>query len=240
MFKMGAYQALVNCSILTTGFDHPATDAVVMLRPTLSPGLYVQMVGRGLRLHESKQDCLVLDFGGNVRRHGFIDQVTPPRKGKKGPPGEAPVKECNCGLLVPIMTRTCLECGHVFPAMERESETKHHIGAIISTEVPPVELKVDRVFYNRHLGKSGVPTLRVDYWCGLRKISEYVCLEHQGYARGKAVQWWRERCQDIDPPILVDQALRMQEQLAVPTHIVVNLAQKYPEIKRHKFEEITT
>jgi superfamily II DNA or RNA helicase len=42
------------------------------------------MVGRGLRLHESKSNCLVLDFGGNVRRHGLIDKVEPPLKGKKG------------------------------------------------------------------------------------------------------------------------------------------------------------
>lgn len=239
-FKSGELRALVNCSILTTGFDHPATDAVVMLRPTLSPGLYVQMVGRGLRLHESKQDCLVLDFGGNVRRHGFIDQVNPPRKGKKGPLQEAPVKECKCGLLVPIMTQICPECGHKFPVVEREAEKQHHAGAILSSEVPPVELAVDRVFYARHVGKSGMPTLRVDYYCGLRRVSEYVCLEHQGFARSRAVQWWVDRCDTLQPPVLIEQALRVTEQLAVPDKILVNLATKYPEIKRHIFTKELT
>lgn len=114
-FKSGELRALVNCAILTTGFDHPATDAVVLLRPTLSPGLYVQMVGRGLRLHPSKKDCLVLDFGGNVRRHGFIDKVEPPKKGKKKGEQEAPVKKCGgCDALLPIMTKTCPECGFQF------------------------------------------------------------------------------------------------------------------------------
>ena len=239
-FKSGELRALVNCSILTTGFDHPATDAVVMLRPTMSPGLYVQMVGRGLRLHESKTDCLVLDFGGNVRRHGFIDQVQAPRKGgKKGPPQEAPVKECpSCHSLVPIMLRTC-ECGHVFPPIEREAEKLHHVGAIISTEVPPVTMTVNRVEYNKHTGKSGMPTLRVTYYCGLRAMSEYVCLEHQGYARGKAVNWWRVRCEDPAPvvPRSVDDALAMTEMLAVPARIEVNFATKYPEIKGYQFEE---
>lgn len=234
-FKIGAYQALVNCSILTTGFDHPATDAVVMLRPTLSPGLYVQMVGRGLRLYESKQDCLVLDFGGNVRRHGFIDQVIPPRKGKKGPPGEAPVKKCpQCESLIPIMSQTCPDCGHVFPKVEREAEKLFHSGAILSTDVPPVTMKVDRVMYARHMGKSGVATLRVDYYSGLRRVSEYVCLEHQGYARGKAIQWWRQRT-ELPAPYLVHQAMEMTEELATPTHILVNFATKYPEIKGHTF-----
>jgi DNA repair protein RadD len=206
-----------------------------MLRPTLSPGLYVQMVGRGLRLHESKSNCLVLDFGGNVRRHGFIDQVNPPRKGKKGPPQEAPVKECpSCSSLVPIMTKTC-ECGHVFPIAEREAEKHHHVGAILSTEVPPVELRVDRVMYAKHVGKSAVPTLRVTYHCGFRSISEYVCLEHQGYARSKAVLWWVDRSDD-PPPQLIDSALELVENLAQPRSITVSFLGKYPEIRKHHFD----
>lgn len=237
-FKAGELRALVNCSILTTGFDHPATDAVVMLRPTLSPGLYVQMVGRGLRLHESKRDCLVLDFGGNVRRHGFIDQVNPPRKGKKGPPGEAPVKKCpSCGTLVPIMQQTCPDCGFKFPVIEREAEKLHHTGAILSTEVPPVAVPVHRVEYAKHMGKSGVPTLRVDYLCGLRKVSEYVCLEHQGYARNKAVAWWVDRSEDGVVPRTVDEALAMTELLAQPNKLMVSFATKYPEIKSHVFDD---
>jgi DNA repair protein RadD len=208
-----------------------------MLRPTLSPGLYVQMVGRGLRLHESKSNCLVLDFGGNVRRHGFIDKVEPPRKGKKGASKEAPVKACpKCDLLVPIMTRTC-ECGHVFEVAERESETVHHTGAILSTEVPPVELKVQRVAYAKHVGKSGMPVLRCDYYCGLKRVSEYVCLEHQGFARTKAVQWWITRA-DGTCPATIDQAMIETDKLAVPASIVVSFATKYPEIKSHNFARV--
>ncbi len=235
-FKSGQLQALVNCSILTTGFDHPATDAVVMLRPTLSPGLYVQMVGRGLRLHEGKTDCLVLDFGGNVRRHGFIDKVEPPRKGRKGAPGEAPVKECpRCNRFQAIMTRYC-ECGFEFEIAERESETLAHVGAILSTEVPPMELEIKDIHYAKHLGKSGVPTLRVDYYCGLRKVSEYVCLEHQGYARTKAAAWWHARS-DRSAPASIDDALTMTKDLLVPSRLLVSFAGKYPEIKRVLFDE---
>ena len=63
---------LVNVNVLTTGFDAPNIDCVALLRPTNSPGLYYQMVGRGFRLCEGKTDCLVLDFGGNVLRHGPV------------------------------------------------------------------------------------------------------------------------------------------------------------------------
>jgi DNA repair protein RadD len=238
-FKAGELRALVNCQVLTTGFDHPSIDAVVLLRPTLSPGLYVQMVGRGLRLHETKKDCLVLDFGGNVRRHGFIDQVTPPRKGKKGPPGIAPVKACpTCSSYISIMCLTCPECGHKFPVIEREAEVREHEGAMLASQVPPVRMRVDQVLYARHLGKAGVPTLRVDYYCGIRKISEYVCLEHEGYARQKAVVWWLKRC-DLQAPRLVDQAIRVSEQIVRPTSIVVNFATQYPQIQKYLFQEAT-
>ena len=63
--------------VLTTGFNAPAVDLIAMLRPTKSAGLYVQMAGRGTRLAPGKQNCLVLDFAGNVSRHGPIDLVEP-------------------------------------------------------------------------------------------------------------------------------------------------------------------
>ena len=235
-FKSGDLRALVNCSILTTGFDHPATDAVIMLRPTMSPGLYVQMVGRGLRLHPGKSDCLVLDFGGNVRRHGFIDRIEPPRKGRKGT-GEAPVKKCpKCSLIVAAMTKTCPECFFQFPLPPKESESTHHVGAILSTEIKPEWLKVDRAIYSKHKSKSGVDTLRVDYYAGLQRISEWVCLEHSGYARTKAEKWWRERSSS-QTPSRIDDAIRQSEELLVPQEIEVSFAGKYPEIRRSRFSQ---
>jgi DNA repair protein RadD len=64
-FKAGKLKYLCNVNVLTTGFDAPHIDCVALLRPTLSPGLYYQMVACGFRLHPSKANCLVLDFGGN-------------------------------------------------------------------------------------------------------------------------------------------------------------------------------
>lgn len=60
--KKGKIQIATSCGVLTEGFDEPSIDAVIMARPTKSPGLYIQCVGRGLRLWPGKQDCLVLDF----------------------------------------------------------------------------------------------------------------------------------------------------------------------------------
>ncbi|WP_440053656.1 DEAD/DEAH box helicase family protein [Pseudoalteromonas sp. T1lg65] len=64
-FKNKAIKFLVNVSVLTTGFDAPHVDVIAILRPTESVSLYQQIVGRGLRLSDTKQDCLVIDYAGN-------------------------------------------------------------------------------------------------------------------------------------------------------------------------------
>ena len=87
-FKAGRLRCVTNANVLTTGFDAPGTDLIALLRPTKSVGLYVQMVGRGTRLAEGKEDCLVLDFAGNTARHGPIDTVD----GGKKETGGAPAK----------------------------------------------------------------------------------------------------------------------------------------------------
>lgn len=115
-FTHGSATAMCNANLLTTGFDYPDIDMIVMLRPTLSPGLYMQMAGRGLRLKSNGGDCLVLDFAGNVLRHGPIAFVKGPAKKKEGGKGIAPCKECpECLEIVMASTAVCPNCGHVFP-----------------------------------------------------------------------------------------------------------------------------
>lgn len=63
-FKQKAFKYLVNVSVLTTGFDAAHVDVIAILRPTESISLYQQIIGRGLRLDQDKQDCLVLDYTG--------------------------------------------------------------------------------------------------------------------------------------------------------------------------------
>jgi superfamily II DNA or RNA helicase len=60
--KSGKFQVVTSCGILVEGFDEPSIDVVIMARPTKSPGLYIQCVGRGLRLWPGKENCYVLDF----------------------------------------------------------------------------------------------------------------------------------------------------------------------------------
>lgn len=72
-FSSGETRVLVSCMVLTEGFDAPQTSCVIIGRPTINPGLYIQMVGRGLRLHpeSGKTDCLVLDIAGASLKHNL-------------------------------------------------------------------------------------------------------------------------------------------------------------------------
>lgn len=115
-FTHGITAALCNANLLTTGFDYPDIDLIVMLRPTMSPGLYLQMAGRGLRLKSNGGDCLVLDFAGNVQRHGPIAFVAPPAREGEPRQGVMPCKECpQCLEIVPLSLAVCPSCGYVFP-----------------------------------------------------------------------------------------------------------------------------
>ncbi|CAJ0840596.1 5435_t:CDS:2 [Entrophospora sp. SA101] len=76
-FREKKFSVLVNCGILTEGTDIPNIDCIIMGRPTKSPVLFQQMIGRGMRLHEGKKDCLILDFIDSSTKH-IPDLVTSP------------------------------------------------------------------------------------------------------------------------------------------------------------------
>lgn len=75
------FNVLVNCEILTEGFDDPETDCVLMARPTLSEALYVQMIGRALRLFKGKTDALIIDVTDNSLKHSInLQDIMPEAK----------------------------------------------------------------------------------------------------------------------------------------------------------------
>jgi len=206
-FKAGDLKYLVNVNVLTTGFDAPNIDCVAMLRPTNSPGLYYQMVGRRFRLHPSKVDCLVLDFGGNILRHGPVDALQIKEPGAGGTSG-GPAKECpECHALIHAAYTVCPECGHEFPQPKREQHDRQASTAgIISGEVTEAEYEVEDVYYSAHVKRDAPPdhprTLRVDYRVGFNDHhSEWICVEHPpgSYARQKAEAWWCARSHEPCP-----------------------------------------
>jgi DNA repair protein RadD len=196
-FDAGRVQCVVNVNCLTTGLDVTRIDLIGLLRPTQSTSLYVQMVGRGFRLHPGKADCLVLDFGGNVRRHGPINRIRVGNGNRGDGGGEAPVRQCpECDEFLPIATPECPECGYVFP---RDTGPKHDERPDTATPIiaksEPVVFEVDEVTVSVHEKQGSVPSLRVTYYGKGpgQRVSEWVCFGHVGFPRSKAEAWWRSR-----------------------------------------------
>ena len=245
-FKDGTLKYLVNVNVLTTGFDAPNTDCVALLRPTNSPGLYYQMVGRGFRLDPSKDNCLVLDFGGNILRHGPVDALE--IKDRAPGAGEAPAKECpQCQAVIHAAYSLCPECGHVFPPPKREQHDQEASTAgILSGQVTETEYEVQDVCYHVHVKRNAPPdaprSMRVDYRIGFNDHrSEWICFEHTGYAREKAQAWWKARSHEPFPQSS-QQAVDICEAGGVAPTLAITVrsvtGEKYDRITKHKLGPI--
>lgn len=239
-FKSGELRAVTNNNVMTTGTNIPRIDLIAGLRPTGSAGLHVQMLGRGMRLFDGKKNCLYLDFAKNCFRHGPLDKIQPREPGKGGD-GDAPVKVCpKCQGICFAGVRECQDCGFSFPEPELKISSRADTTPILSTQAVEItECGVLGVSYSRHEKKGKPPSMKVSYDTFSGTIREWVCVEHQGYARTKAEQWFYKR--GGRAPRTVDAAIEMAQGLPMPTVLMVSPQRdnpKYKEIVSCSFEQI--
>ncbi len=250
LFKTGQVRCIVNKDILTTGFDHPPIDLIACLRPTMSTGLWVQMLGRGTRPYDwqttndpvlarffryFKHNCLVLDFANNTRKLGPINDPVIPKMRGEGPPGDAPIKLCpKCPAYVHASATYCPSCGHIFvgdgyidPAIERTASTDDLIatGTGVTSDLPQVEtFEVERVLYDEYYSRhSGKTSLKVTYYCqGPRTFWEYIAFEppHKPYAIHMGHEWFRQRIA-MEPPKTAKEANQLTPLMRIPARIRV-------------------
>lgn len=232
----GRIRAVCNMGVLTEGFDAPIIDAIVLLRPTLSAGLFMQMVGRGLRPHEMKQDCLILDFAGCIEEHGPIDLISE---------NNLYVAMATCGECRESFSRAirkCPECGWEIPKCEAErikadEKKKRDHGVEVSdrsilsekrTTVDVIAVKV-----NRHK-KDGKPdSLRIQFRHGQLFVVSYWCwLDHKGYPGKTARIWWEKYIQEVPPSVndALGDLLLSQKILDSIKTITIQKKGKYNEI----------
>jgi len=238
-FKSGKIRAICGMNKFNIGFDHPPLDMISVLRPTVSPGMHVQILGRGTRPYdgsdhnfpEPKSNCLILDFAGNIKRLGPINDPKIPRKKGKGT-GDVPIKMCDtCGTYNHASVRFCCnpDCSREFIFKTKLTSTAHPDSPLRS-DAPIIEyFNVDRVIYHRHSKDGKPPSIKVNYYSGLRKFNEFVCLEHKGYARTRAREFWRAR-HAMEPPETTDEALACISELRAPKRIRVWINKQWPEI----------
>jgi DNA repair protein RadD len=139
--------------------------------------------------------------------------------------------------------RYCKECGHEF-----RFELKFHsstTGAAIMggrkkepkpfKEAEFVTLPVTSVVYRLHKKIDKPDSIRVEYTCGIKFFTSYLCPEHGGAASHRARDWWRRHV-DSRPPETTDEWLAEIGNARIPARIVVRLLDRYPEVKGYEFD----
>jgi DNA repair protein RadD len=184
----------------------------------------------------------VLDFAGNVRRHGPVDAVSVmPKGGGKGDDegkvgaDSVRAKECpSCQSLAAMNASRCAVCGHEWPHVEKpkhDATAEGQVGILSTENVPPQQMPVVDWRFARH-EKSGSPdSMRVTYMAGLNAVNEWVALEHGGYAAQKAQQWWVNHGGGTPCPKTVTEALERADngELVMPVTIAVKPDPKNPK-----------
>lgn len=141
-FTAGDIRVLTSCDLISEGFDVPAIEVAILLRPTQSLSLFLQQVGRCLRVFPGKAEAIILDHAGNVQRHGLPDDerdwsLNGTQKKKRGERSEVPVKSCpQCFATVNSAATHC-RCGHEFESQARVVE---QVDGVLQ-EVDPEEIR---------------------------------------------------------------------------------------------------
>jgi superfamily II DNA or RNA helicase len=140
----GTIQVVTNCGILIAGWDAPKMSCAILARPTQSLTLYLQQVGRVLRVAPGKSTAIVLDHAGCTEMHGYAtDDREWTLAGRQTKPGGAPVKTCpKCYASLPSATQVCPVCGNVFaPPEAGEEEDDEPLDARELVEITPTLLR---------------------------------------------------------------------------------------------------
>ena len=135
----GRLHVLTSCDIISEGTDIPVVGAAILLRPTKSLGLYLQQVGRALRLYPGKTEAVILDHVGNVSTHGLPDE---PRewtlegraKGQRQKSDDGPPPPVTCGGCFRQIRRpappACPSCGHKIAGPDRMQGLQQQAGEL--------------------------------------------------------------------------------------------------------------
>ena len=255
-YKNQQIQCLVNVDILTIGFDAPNIDLIAMLRPTQSPVLHVQSIGRGLRVAKNKDHCLVLDFAQNTSRLGPINAIQVVNKDKSKGGGGALTKPCpECQCLNPIQARICMACEHEF-IFEKGRDLQNTAGSgeiVANKKKKPWEKDDDRKWEAEEKqawqevrgvqyavwNKPDKPvSVIVIYKCkGGQQFREWVLLHHKGWAGNNAIRWCERRWKGAPNPVprTVLDFLKNSNRFKIPVSIKVDFSNKFNRIVDHRF-----
>lgn len=245
-FRSGSLTALVNCNVLTTGFDATNIDMIGFMRATCSPVLWVQSAGRGMRIHPGKENCRLLDFGCNIFRHGPIDNVTLRRSGERHdtPRAAAKIRICpHCEEVNKRSASLCSACGESLIAAKDEKliAVESGLDAIGGANRPHAEWTRVRAMDGRIHSKPGSPpSFRLIFRTDFGWVSEFLAVQHPSSgARWHAGNKWRRLSRDRSrpPPASAQEAAARfhRGELERPARVLVESEGGWLQIKDAEF-----
>lgn len=211
-FERGEYHYIVNCQLMTVGYDIPCIDLVAILRATKSKRLFEQMTYRGTRpfFVEDKKDFLLLDMGNNLIEHGALGSPPSPPQSKREAGKKPTGRICPvCETYVKVENQQCTDCGHEFPPAETPTvEHKRNHDSTSNTvydhTTPPEKLTVRSVsYYTKPNKKTKQPMIVVNYSVHERyePISEYFQPYHENeWVAGKFAAYLGETDKAYNTP----------------------------------------
>ena len=244
----GRKKICTSINILAEGFDFPPLDCLVFARPTLSSVLFLQAVGRSLRIADGKDHAFMLDLTDNTARFGTdIDnvRVTIPKSVTKKILDDDPlIKLCPmCEREVFVSLRVCPDCGFEWPVAEIIEA--NHVPELKEVKFQPKERELPKwydvhdMFVEMHESrKNGKFLGRIEFECGLFRANMWLCFSdfYSGYAVTKAREKWEMLVGYAPFPEGVDEFMECQT-LVKPKRILVTVDTEYPDILEFEFEK---
>jgi DNA repair protein RadD len=243
-FRAGTITALVNCNVLTTGFDATCIDLIAFMRATCSPVLWVQSAGRGMRIHPGKTDCRLLDFGANIFRHGPINNVRLRASGERHDANRAAAHSRVCPHCDEVNKASALACSACGARIVSGRDVKiEHVPSeleAIGGREPGNWTHVHAMHGYIHRKPGAPPSFRVSYRTDVGWIADYMPLQHPSSgARWHATNKWRQlsRAQQSVPPLSAEEAeMRFRSgELRQPVRVLIEREGGWLRIKATEF-----
>jgi DNA repair protein RadD len=247
-FKSGAVKFAVTVQAALTGFDVPDIDLIASCRPTMSPIVHTQSIGRGTRPAAGKAECLVLDFAGNVRTFGPVHD---PYFDKSGQPlgGVAPWRGCgHCGTYNHLHAAQCSHCSHALVAGRAVTSHELEFGSIAwGKEQKAVEalvavhgtkgLAVESIaLHGYHKASTGSITCMISYGLGGDAI---IRTWHKNLNTKWFARLWASLLGDTPPPKALREAYARRAELVRPASIDIEKDGNFWRVASIAYEDET-
>lgn len=244
----------ISVAKLTTGMDIIDIDCIIGARPTESPALYKQKLGRGQRYdpekYPHKTDCLVIDLVGNGEKHGRdLDNLYIKYKKRLSKNGNPIFKDCpECKHECYNSLRSCPNCGYDFKILKYEPDMVE-LETVNYGKQPPVEMSVHNIYLDIWDSKSSVgkKLIRVRFELinpgNIKPVTAYMWMCLQDYYTDYAVEkggevWELLAGKNSIVPFSVDDAIERKNEISKPDTAIVDMNSQYPEILNLIYDDI--